>query len=278
MTLHPPAETCRHCGAPLATAPGPCPRCGAEPRGEPERARKAYFDGLYREQPEPWTYSGRAAELLRHEHVARTARRLRPRFERILDVGCSLGQLTARMAGSAPEVYGIDISPTAVRQAQARCDAVPGTRTAFRFAVGSSTEIPFADGAFDLALLCDGLHSWRLSPEDQARTLLETSRLLAPGGHVILTDHLKTRQFDPFLRRVEESPLEVLDVRYLHNRLWYSLARALRPVQDRPPARALLASRWLARGLSGVSRLAGRRGAKHVRVVARKPPAPGAAD
>ena len=58
------------------------------------RERRAYFDGLYQGQAEPWTYSVRAAEVLRHETLERAVRSLRPRFERVLDVGCSLGQLT----------------------------------------------------------------------------------------------------------------------------------------------------------------------------------------
>ena len=63
------------------------------------RERREYFDGLYRGEAEPWTYSARAAELLRHESLERAVRSLKSRFERVLDVGCSQGQLTARLVG-----------------------------------------------------------------------------------------------------------------------------------------------------------------------------------
>ncbi|MBA2556899.1 MAG: class I SAM-dependent methyltransferase [Chloroflexi bacterium] len=238
--------------------------------------RRAYFEELYREQQEPWTYGSRAAEVLRHDFLARTVRRLRPHSHRILDVGCSVGQLTARLAGASDEVHAMDLSPVAVRRARARCltwnpDAGSGgVRTDFRFYVGSGMSLPFRPETFDLVLMCDGFESWRLTPEEQTRTLQHVHPLLVPGGLLILSDHLKPRQFDPFLGRVRESPFEVVSVRYLHNRLWYSFERGLRPVKELAPTRALLASLGVARALGALASLAGRHGAKHLCVVSRK--------
>jgi SAM-dependent methyltransferase len=243
----------------------------------PERVRRAGWEALYANELEPWTYSARAAEVLRHEHLEKTVRSLRPRFQRILDVGCSVGQLTSRLVGAGPSVHALDVSPTAVLRAEARCRAAgdahperPATR--FSFYVASSLDPPFRDAAFDLVMMCDGIHSWRLTPEEQARVLGHAHRLLVPGGFAILTDHLKPRDFRAFVERVRASPLEVLKVRYLHNRLWYSLERSLARFRARRAVRKVLASRTLARGLMLLSSLAGRRGAKHLLVVARRPP------
>jgi SAM-dependent methyltransferase len=250
--------------------------------GDPLKVRSDRFDGLYRHEAEPFSYSRRAAEVFRHEYVARTVRSLRPNFGRILDVGCSVGQLTARLRGASPEVYGIDVSPTAIGRARARCDearrtpgivkagAAPMT-TEFHFAAADSLDLPFPSATFDLVLICDGLHSWRLTPAEQTRTLEEVHRLLTPGGLVLLTEHLKPAQFHVFVGRVRASPLAVFSVRYLHDRLWYGLERNLRPFADRPATQAILANRAVAHGLRVIASLAGHRGAKHLCIVAGKP-------
>jgi SAM-dependent methyltransferase len=243
---------------------------------QPPRTRRANFERLYATQAEPWTYSARAAEVMRHDHVEETIRGLKHRYEQILDIGCSVGQLTSRLAGLSPRVQGMDVSPTAVHRARERCDAAaeraPGAHTTFRFCIGSSIDTPFRDGRFDLVLMCDGLHSWRLTPEEQARSLLEAHRLLAPGGYAVFTEHLRPSNFQAIIDRIRASPLEVVSVRYLHNRLWYSMERSLRRYRHRPSVQALLASRRVARGLMAVASLAGRRGAKHLCVIAQKAP------
>jgi SAM-dependent methyltransferase len=181
----------------------------------------------------------------------------------------------------APEVYAVDLSSGALARARERCHAAsssapPRKATTFRFAQVSSLALPFSDESFDLILLCDGIHSWQLTPAEQARCLEEAHRVLLPGGYALLSDHLKVADFDPLVGRVRASPLRLASVRYLHNRLWYSLERGLRPVRDWPITRAVLGSRTVARALSGLSSLAGRRGAKHISLVAQKPPSGGA--
>lgn len=241
-------------------------------------SRQAYFDELYREREEPWDYSRLAAEVMRHELVARTVRDLPgPPDRRILDIGCSLGQLTCRLAGLGPEVHALDLSPTAVARARERCARVAGGRSEFRFCAASVTALPYRPSSFDVLLLCDGLVSWRLSEEEQADVLEQMYRITVPGGYAVLTDALKPHQIDPFLAKVRASPLEVVSVRLLNDRLFYSFERAVRPVQHWSATRAALASKGVARALTVFSRLAGKRGSKHVCVVVRRPAAASAA-
>lgn len=251
-------------------------------RTPPPKDRRAYFEGLYRDQAEPWTYSHRAAEVLRHDALADTLRGLRPSFRRVLDVGCSQGQLTARLVGLTPEVYAVDLSAGALARARERCrlaaaSAPHAKPIAFHFAQVSSLALPFPDESVELILLCDGIHSWQLTPAEQAMCLEEAHRVLVPGGYALLSDHLKVADFDPLVGRVRASPLRLASVRYLHNRLWYSMERSLRRVKNRSLAQALLGSQSLARTLTVFSQLAGRRGAKHISIVAQKPPAAAAA-
>jgi SAM-dependent methyltransferase len=243
---------------------------------QPQSTRRAHFERLYATQVEPWTYSARAAEVLRHEHIVQTIRGLKHRYQRILDIGCSVGQLTSRLAGLSPQVQGMDVSPTAVHRARERCESAAeraaGMHTTFRFCLGSSLDVPFREGSFDLVLMCDGLHSWRLTHDEQMRSLAQAHQLLAPGGYAVVTDHLRPMHFQTLIDRVRASPLEVVSVQYLHNRLWYSMERSLWRFRDRASVKALLASRGVARGLMAVASLAGRRGAKHLCVIAQKAP------
>jgi ubiquinone/menaquinone biosynthesis C-methylase UbiE len=252
------------------------------PEPREKEARQEFFDALYRTRQEPWDYSRNAAELLRHDLVVRTTRAFTAGHPdaRVLDVGCSLGQLTARLAGLAAEVHAIDLSAAAVAEARERCArasaAAAGRPSSFHFYVGSVTQLPFAPASFDVLLMCDGLvggHSWGLTPEEQKVALEQAYRVTAPGGRVILTDALKPHQIAGFVERVEESPFEVAAMRLIHDRLWYSVDRAARPIRDWRLPRAALASRGVARLLMALSRLGGRRGSKHVLILARKPEA-----
>ena len=243
---------------------------------QPQRTRRANFERLYATQKEPWTYSARAAEVLRHEHVEKTIRGLKPRYDRILDIGCSVGQLTSRLAGLSPRVQGMDVSPTAVHRAREKCEEAAehsgGVKTTFRFCLGSSIDAPFREAQFDLVLMCDGLHSWRLTPEEQSKSLEQAHRLLVPGGYAVLTEHLRPSNFQAIIDRIRASPLDVVSVRYLHNRLWYSMERTLWRFKGTAVVQRLLASRAVARGLMAVASLAGPRGAKHLCVIAQKAP------
>lgn len=258
----------------MTDPPGPAaPR--PAPSGADDAARQAYFDGLYRDREEPWDYSRLGAEVMRHELVARTVRSLPGTpHRRVLDLGCSLGQLTCRLAGLGREVHALDLSPAAVEKARARCSQVAGRGSEFRFCAGSVTALPFAPASFDVVLLCDGLVSWRLGEEEKRSALEQAHAVLAPGGFVVMTEALKQKQIDPFVRMVESSPLEVVSVRYLNDRLFYSLERAARPIQHWGAARAALASKRVARALTVLSRLAGKQGTKHICVVARRPRRP----
>jgi trans-aconitate 2-methyltransferase len=93
--------------------------------------------------------------------------------EKILDIGCGTGHMTAKIAESGALVTGLDRSPEMIQQAQA---AYPG----IRFEVGDAMMIPL-DGPFDAVFSNATLH-WIKEPE---RTVAEISRLLKPGGRFV---------------------------------------------------------------------------------------------
>jgi len=53
-----------------------------------------------------------------------------------------------------------------------------------RFLIGAAEQLPAPDGAFDLVLSTTSFDHWR----DQLAGLTECARVLAPGGHLVLTD------------------------------------------------------------------------------------------
>ncbi|MEN3304798.1 MAG: hypothetical protein V7603_1000 [Micromonosporaceae bacterium] len=90
-----------------------------------------------------------------------------------LDVGCGPGRLTAALATAGLPVLGIDISPDAVHLARRR--GAPA-RHADVFAVKQ-------DGAWHHVLLADGNIGIGGDPH---RLLIRCTRLLAPGGDILL--------------------------------------------------------------------------------------------
>lgn len=105
--------------------------------------------------------------------------------DRVLDVGCGTGELLAAMASglSGSEVTGIDPDRDALRLARRKLDE-RGLEA--RLVPGHAESLPFADQTFDLVVSSLMLH--HLDSATKARALREWSRVLAPGGAVLLVD------------------------------------------------------------------------------------------
>lgn len=226
-----------------------------------------HFEALHAAGDEPWSFSERAVEMLRHERVATLVRSLGPR--RVLDLGCSLGQMTARLATLPAELYAMDLSPTAVRRARQRFRererslvSLPG------FVSGSTIQLPFRARAFDVILASDGLYSWELDHVDRAAALQQIHHALAPGGHAVLTEHMRPAQFAGFVEEIRASPLRVVRVTYLYDRPCYQFESWLRAVRHWRAARALRRSMPLARALCAAGSCFGPAASRHICVVA----------
>lgn len=110
---------------------------------------------------------------------ARIVRRWGPASgERVLDVGCGTGVFLKTLAGdyAGLKLTGLDFSEHML--VQARRDARGGRSDAPTFVHGSVYEMPFPDGAFDVALNCISCHFYL----EQVRAFREIHRVLAPGG------------------------------------------------------------------------------------------------
>ncbi len=98
---------------------------------------------------------------------------------RILDQGCSCGQLTVALKERFPdaEVWGIDIGGPMVRYAHMR-DTDLGVGANFRQALAEDTKFP--DGYFDIATSYIMHHE--VTAEKTKEIIAETFRVLRPGG------------------------------------------------------------------------------------------------
>lgn len=78
-----------------------------------------FFESKYRDSEDPWDFAGSAYEQFRYETII--AALDMPRYERAFEPGCSVGELTHRLAGRCHQVEAMDISRSAVKRAKARC-------------------------------------------------------------------------------------------------------------------------------------------------------------
>lgn len=92
--------------------------------------------------------------------------------ERILDLGCGDGQLTARLAEAGVVVRGFDASAQMVAAARARGLEVDE---------GSAESLPYPDAQFDVVFSNAALHWMR----DQDAVLGQVHRVLKPGGRFV---------------------------------------------------------------------------------------------
>jgi 2-polyprenyl-3-methyl-5-hydroxy-6-metoxy-1,4-benzoquinol methylase len=153
----------------------------------PPRSRDAaYFDALYKTNPDPWNFTGSAYE---HRKYQATMAALEGRhFKRGFEIGCSIGVLTRRLAACCDDLLAADIAAAALAEAKRRCADMGHVRFA-------NLRVPeqWPDGAlFDLILCSEVLYF--LSADDIERVAARAASSLSPGGIVLLVNY--TEQID----------------------------------------------------------------------------------
>ncbi|MBN8926608.1 MAG: hypothetical protein BGO51_04655 [Rhodospirillales bacterium 69-11] len=137
----------------------------------------AHFAALYAQAEDPWHYTNSTYERRKYDHTLSVLGRRR--FVAALEVGCSIGVLTRRLAGRSDRVLGIDAVSAPLEAARARCADLPSVRFA-------RMQVPRAwpRGRFDLIVLSELLYF--LTPRDIDRCAARVMRSLRAPGRVLL--------------------------------------------------------------------------------------------
>jgi ubiquinone/menaquinone biosynthesis C-methylase UbiE len=125
-----------------------------------------------------------AARWLREVQTAALAALALNENDVLLDLGCGTGAAVRDAARTVRRAVGFDLSPGMIAQARERARA-DGLEGEVEFVVGDvSGALPFEDGAFTAIVCTTAFHHF---PRPQ-ETVAEASRVLAPGGRLVIAD------------------------------------------------------------------------------------------
>ncbi|MFD5112074.1 SAM-dependent methyltransferase [Streptomyces sp. NPDC058391] len=150
----------------------------------------SYFEEMYRRGPDPWGLGERWYEHRKYDLTL--AALPRPRYRSAFEPGCSVGELTARLAVRCEAVLACDRIPGPVATAAHRNSAHPHVSV-------RELVVPdqWPDGSFDLIVLSELLYYF---DEPHLHRLLERAlSALEPGGTLVtahwnhpVAEHLRT--------------------------------------------------------------------------------------
>lgn len=140
------------------------------------------FDRLYAGNPDPWGFETRDYEKAKYiETLAALDSR---HFGLVLELGCSIGVMTASLATRAGQVIAVDIAEAALVHARTRCAAFGHVSFQRRTL---PAEFPDLDvQSCDVVLVSELLYF--LSPADNVELAACVIRVLAPEGMIVLVN------------------------------------------------------------------------------------------
>jgi SAM-dependent methyltransferase len=160
-----------------------------------ERDNQAQIDRRFDAESSYWVEvygAGTFAAAMFHERMAAAlawvVRLGLPLGARLLEVGCGAGLLTQALAEVGFVVDAIDSSPEMVALARERIAELRPERWV-NVSVADVHSLPQADGSYAVVVGV-GLVPWLHSP---ALAFAQLARVLAPGGHVVLTANNRAR-------------------------------------------------------------------------------------
>ncbi len=133
-----------------------------------------YFDRVYADADDPWGFATRWYE--QRKYALLLAALPAPSYARTLEIGCSIGVLTAQLAARSELLVAVDASATALAAARTRVPA--GVRL-----VHAQVPDGWPTGSYDLVVLSEV--AYYLDAPDLGRLLDLVERDLAPGGTVV---------------------------------------------------------------------------------------------
>jgi SAM-dependent methyltransferase len=141
---------------------------------------RTFFENLYAGERDPWSFETSPYE---REKYDRSLNALRPNYQRALEIGCSIGVFTARLAPRCERLVAVDISERALAVARTRCARLPQVRF-------ERTDVTraFPSGPFDLIVLSEVGYYW--SDDDLLRGRDAIAQHALSGCEVLLVHFL----------------------------------------------------------------------------------------
>jgi SAM-dependent methyltransferase len=135
-----------------------------------------YFDAMYEAAPDPWGFEDRWYE--QRKYAISLAQLPDRRYRRAFEPGCSIGVLTAMLAGRCDRLLSWDVAAGAVQAAARRTRDLPNVRVERR-------QIPheWPEGRFDLIVFSEILYY--LGDRDLEQVLDYGVHALEPGGTLL---------------------------------------------------------------------------------------------
>ena len=165
----------RHFHRPFETFAWTPATISAVPHGSADAER--IFDGVHAVSEDPWEYTTSWYE--RRKRALTLAALPQEHYRRGLEVGCSIGTLTAELAGRCANLLAVDASSAALEQAARRLAPFPGVETRQLTLPGS-----WPDGTYDLIVVSEV--GYYLTPAEFGLLLYRIEESLAPGGTLLL--------------------------------------------------------------------------------------------
>lgn len=109
--------------------------------------------------------------------------------QRLLEVGCGYGRLSASLVESGAQWTGVELSPSMAAHCRR---TLPASAWLVR---GDNCELPFAEGSFD-RVLCSGV---LMHVEDERKALGELVRVLRPGGVLVVSGNNLLHPLGPLM-------------------------------------------------------------------------------
>ncbi|MBW4692159.1 MAG: nodulation S family protein [Lyngbya sp. HA4199-MV5] len=136
-----------------------------------------YFDSLYNADADPWKFE--TSDYETKKYAATLAALPKSCYRSVLEIGGSIGVLTAMLAERCEALLSIDVSEMAQQKAIDRCCALSNVR--FQLMQVPQT---YPEEQFDLTVLSEVGYYWCWEDLQKAQQLMLEH--LEPGGHLLL--------------------------------------------------------------------------------------------
>jgi 2-polyprenyl-3-methyl-5-hydroxy-6-metoxy-1,4-benzoquinol methylase len=167
----------------------------------------AHFQRIYDANADPWNYHQSEYEAAKRDAtIAALAGR---RFTSAIEVGCSIGALTRRLADHCHRLLAVDFIEKALAIARTACAGKPNVTF-----VNARVPIEWPRGTFDLIVLSEVLYF--LSDADNLALIERCEKSLLRNGEILLVNWLGKSPDDPCSGDVAASRFREATKPYLH--------------------------------------------------------------